>query len=392
MGSLDRSMQATHSSIYTGAVIPAPHPAPYTNSIDWYEFLERPRLPSPTQKSLEYLHDASILVTGAGGSIGSALSLQLARLRPRSLALLDASEQALYRLQSAFADAPLPAQPQFILTNITDDAHLDEIVETYRPELIFHAAAYKHVPLLEEHPLEAIANNALGTLTLAECAKKHRVAGLVLVSTDKAVAPISILGASKRIAERIILAHEGVVLRLANVLGSEGSVSETFLRQIAAGGPLTITDPDAERYFLTCEEAVDLLLASASAKAGSMLVPNLDRQYKISSLAEFLIQTRPSKARPSIAFTGLRPGDKTREALWSTEEGPMPTARHGHFEMERQASGNPLLRRELMQLKDAVQERDLPRALEIVLQLVPSYTPSATVRTLQRRALGALQS
>jgi FlaA1/EpsC-like NDP-sugar epimerase len=385
-------MQATHSSIYTGAVIAIPHTVSSSVAIDWYAFLERQRLPYPTAESLKQFRDASVLVTGAGGSIGSALSLQLARLRPRHLALLDASEQALYRLQSALADARLTAQSHFILANITYAAHLDEIVETHRPELIFHAAAYKHVPLLEEHPLEAIANNALGTLTLAECATKCNVARVVLVSTDKAVTPISILGASKRIAERITLAHQGVVLRLANVLGSEGSVSETFLRQIATGGPLTITDPDAERYFLTCEEAVDLLLASASAKARSMLVPNLDRQYKISSLAEFLIRTRPSDARPSIVFTGLRPGDKTREALWSTEEGPRPTAKHGHFEMERQASGDPLLRRELMQLRDAVGERDLPRALEIVLQLVPSYTPSTTVRTLQGRALGALQS
>jgi FlaA1/EpsC-like NDP-sugar epimerase len=214
----------------------------------------------------------------------------------------------------------------------------------------------------------------------------------VLVSTDKAVTPISILGASKRIAERITLAHEGVVLRLANVLGSEGSVSETFLRQIAAGGPVTITDPDAERYFLTCEEAVDLLLVSANAKAGSMLVPNLDRQYRISSLAEFLIRTVPSEARPPIAVIGLRPGDKTREALLSADEGPMATVRHGYFEMEPQASGDPRLRRELIPLKDAVRERDLPRALEIVFQLVPSYAPSATVRILRRKALGALQS
>lgn len=385
-------MQATHSSIYTGAVIAIPYTVSSAVAIDWYAFLERPRLPSPTAESLKQLCDASVLVTGAGGSIGSALSLQLATLRSRQLVLLDASEQAIYRLQSMLADAALPAKPHVVLANIADAAHLSEVFETYRPDLIFHAAAYKHVPLLEEHPLEAIANNALGTLTLAECATKDNVARVVLVSTDKAVTPISILGASKRIAERVILAHEGVVLRLANVLGSEGSVSETFLRQIAAGGPLTITDPDAERYFLTCEEAVDLLLASASAKARSMLVPNLDRQYKISSLAEFLIRTRPSKARPSIVFTGLRPGDKTREALWSTEEGPMPTAKHGRFEMERQASGDPLLRRELMQLRDAVGERDLPRILEIVLQLVPSYTPSTTVRTLQRRALGALQS
>jgi FlaA1/EpsC-like NDP-sugar epimerase len=305
--------------------------------------------------------------------------------------LLDSSEQALYRLQSEVADAELPAQPHFILANITDAAHLDEIFEIHHPELVFHAAAYKHVPLLEAHPLEAIANNALGTLALAECASKFNFARLVLVSTDKAVAPISILGASKRIAEQITLAHEGIVLRLGNVLGSEGSVSETFLRQIATGGPVTITDPDAERYFLTCEEAVDLLLASACAKARSVLVPDLDRQYKISSLAEFLLSMHLSEERPQITFTGLRPGDKSCEALWSSDEQPLFGGPPGCFEVKTPVSDSSLLNRELIHLKDAVRERDLPRALEIVLQLVPSYTPSATVRALQTAALGAFQ-
>jgi FlaA1/EpsC-like NDP-sugar epimerase len=373
-------------------VIPVPHAAWNSATIDWYSFLDRPRLPSPVAKSLDRLRDASILVTGAGGSIGSALSLQLAQLQPRQLTLLDASEQALYRLQSVLADAALLVKPCVVLANITDSAHLDEIFEIYRPQLIFHAAAYKHVPLLEEHPIEAIANNALGTFALAECAKNFNNPRIVLLSTDKAVAPISILGAAKRLAELIALTNGGVVLRLGNVLGSEGSVSETFLRQIAAGGPVTLTDRNAERYFLTCEEAVDLLLASTTAQAGSLLVPNLARQHKIASLAEFLLSTCAAHARSAVVITGLRPGDKTSEALWSQDELPLSSVGRGSLEIEQQASDPLLLRREWIALKDAVRERDLPRAMETILKLVPDYSPSATVQALmQRQAHGAPQ-
>ena len=331
-----------------------------------------------------------MLVTGAGGSIGSALSLQLAKLQPRQLTLLDTSEQALYRLQSAFAGAALPIEPNVVLANITGSAHLEEIFENHRPQLIFHAAAYKHVPLLEEHPLEAIANNALGTLNLVECAKKHTIARIVLLSTDKAVAPTSILGASKRIAEQITLAHGGVVLRLGNILGSEGSVSETFLRQIAAGGPVTLTDHSAERYFLTCEEAVDLLLASTAAHPGSLLVPDLNRQYSIVSLAEFLLSNCPPHSRPTIVFTGLRPGDKICEALWSSDEQPLFPPERGYLKIEQQTPDTLLLQRELSRLANAVEERNLLDTLDVVLRLVPGYTPSATVLALlHRSALGA---
>jgi FlaA1/EpsC-like NDP-sugar epimerase len=383
-------MPAPGSGIYTEAVIPAPHAPWKVIPIDWYRFLKRPQLPSPAMQSLPQLHGSSILVTGAGGSIGSALSLQLSKLQPRQLTLLDASEQALYRLQAVLAGAALRIKPSIVLANIAGSAHLEEIFENHRPHLIFHAAAYKHLPLLEEHPLEAIANNALGTLNLVQCAKKHNIARIVLLSTDKAVAPTSILGASKRIAEQITLAHGGVVLRLGNILGSEGSVSETFLRQIAAGGPVTLTDRGAERYFLTCEEAVDLLLASTAVHPGNLLVPNLNRQYSIVSLAEFLLSTYAPHSRPTIVFTGLRPGDKIREALWSSDERPLFPPERGYLKIEQRTSDPLLLHRELSRLADAVQERNLLDTVETVLRLVPSYTPSATVLALmQQSALGA---
>ena len=191
-------------------MLPPSDAASKSAPIDWYSFLARHRLPSPSTENLERLRDTSILVTGAGGSIGSALSNELAKLQPRRLVMLDASEQALYRLQSSLADAHLPANSTIILANILDKAHLGEILETHRPQLIFHAAAYKHVPLLEENPLAAIANNALGTFNLIECARRFNVTRVVLLSTDKAVAPISILGATKRIAEQITVANSGI--------------------------------------------------------------------------------------------------------------------------------------------------------------------------------------
>ena len=360
-----------------------PHPHASAAKIDWYSFLARPRLPSPNVESLQQLQGASILVTGAGGSIGSALSLQLAQLRPKHLVLLDASEQSLHRLQSLLADTALPTQPHIALANVNDRAHLDEIFEIHRPQLVFHAAAYKHVPLLEEHPLEAISNNALGTSTLIECAKKSGTVRIVLLSTDKAVEPINILGATKRIAEFITLGAGGIVLRLGNVLGTEGSVSETFLRQISAGDPITITASDAERYFLTCEEAVDLLLASAIlAPSACLLIPNLDRQHSIASLADFLAHACSSEKTPPITYTGLRPGDKLREALCSNDEQPFLVNERGYSEITQQIRDYSLLRHDLNQLEDAVRERDLASALELVLRLVPSYQPGSTVTAL----------
>jgi FlaA1/EpsC-like NDP-sugar epimerase len=278
-----------------------------------------------------------------------------------------------------------------VLGNVTDQRHLDEIFETHRPRFIFHAAAYKHVPLLEEHPLKAITNNALGTFTLAQCSKRFPHTRMVLLSTDKAVAPINILGATKRIAELITLASTGVALRLGNVLGSEGSVSETFLRQIAAGGPVTITDPHVERYFMTREEAVDLLLISAvAASDGSLLVPHLHQQNHVASLADFLISMYSPEARPPVTFTGLRRGDKSREALWSIAEQPFLTNRGSHLEIAGQSGQAPdseSLLSALKQLEQATLERDPTSAMEIILKLVPDYKPGESITMLAQRAL-----
>jgi O-antigen biosynthesis protein WbqV len=340
------------------------------------------------------LRQASIIVTGAGGSIGSALSLRLAAIDPRNLVLLDNSEQALFSLQSAPGSSIPLSKASFVLGNVADAAHLDEIFAMHLPTVIFHTAAYKHVPLLEEQPLAAIANNALATRNLAQCAQRQPSARLVLLSTDKAVAPASVLGASKRIAEFIALAGDGLVVRLGNVLGTAGSVSEVFLQQIRAGGPVTVTDCDAERYFLTCEEAVDLLLESAvKAPLGSVSAPHLDRPHSILSLANFLIDANTIQDKPSIAFTTSRAGDKLREILWSVEEEPAVNRSNGRvWILEQQTFDRTLLAKRLNRLQLALDHRDLTHALEIVCEIVPDYAPSPTVIALAKNPRGVLQT
>jgi FlaA1/EpsC-like NDP-sugar epimerase len=336
---------------------------------------------------LEQLRDSSILVTGAGGSIGSALSLRLAKLRPRKLVLLEASEQALYRLNAELESTGTKHSAQLALGNVADRAHLDEICAVHSSEIFFHAAAYKHAPLLEEHPLAAIANNALATMTLLECAEAHGVLRAVLLSTDKAVAPANILGATKRIAELITLAHQGVVVRLANVLGTEGSVVETFRKQIEMGGPVTVSELRAERYFLTCDEAIDLLLASAcAAQPGNLLAPQLNRAHTIVELAEFLLSALAPGSGISIRYSGLRPGDKLLEALWSAGEIPVASEVGGCVALTGIPSNDAHLIQSVRSLSSAIQQRDLPLAMQIVQQLVPDFNPGSGLMALVEQA------
>ncbi len=353
--------------------------------IDWYAFLGRPKLPAASTESLELLRNSSILVTGAGGSIGTALSLRLAGLRPRNLVLIDASEQALYRLHSSFQSiAPAPAIST-ILANVADSTHMDEIFAAHNPDFVFHAAAYKHLPLGEENPLAAIANNALATHTLVECATRSGTSRIVLLSTDKAVEPTSILGATKRIAEQITLANGGVVVRLANVLGTEGSVVEVFLQQITTASPLTITNGDAERYFLTRDESIDLLLNASTRAPGSLLVPELHNAHSIVSLAKFLLATCMPRTTLPLTFVPSRTGEKTREALCSNQEFSLAIADDGVLCIPPQPIDVTRLHRLLIDLKHATQERDLARAIELVCEFVPAYTPSPTVQRLANK-------
>jgi FlaA1/EpsC-like NDP-sugar epimerase len=315
-----------------------------------------------------------ILITGAGGSIGSALALRLASAGARII-LLEASENSLYDLQQNLA--AVSSTLDFYLGSVSDRSLLDEILSLHRPRLVFHAAAHKHVPLMEDQPLAAIANNVLATEALVASVPNARV---VLVSTDKAVTPTSMMGATKRLAEQIVLASGGTVLRLGNVLASRGSVTELFARQIAAGRPLTVTDPAARRYFLTITEAVELLLAAASEpQAPALLAPLLPQPHYIADLARFMAGMLAPDRSVAIEFTSLRPGDKECEQPWSQAEIPHPSATTSLVRLHSQLPERSQFQSLLATLHRALQSRDLSNALAAMRALVPDYNPGATI-------------
>jgi FlaA1/EpsC-like NDP-sugar epimerase len=387
-------------------------------NVDWYSFLKRPRLPSPTQGTLDALAQEPILITGAGGSIGSALALRLGGFSTRNLVLLEASESNLYALKRDWADAfpggpsPYAHTMSPVLGSTADRALLDEIFAAHAPRIVFHAAAFKHVPLMEEQPLAAIANNVFATETLTDAAAAHS-ARVVLLSTDKAVEPVSIMGATKRVAEQIVLARGGTVLRLGNVLASRDSVAEVFAGQIAHGGPITITDPAARRYFLTLDEAVDLLLMAAALTLGApvilseaqrsrrtcfssslrngwestLLVPVLPEAHFIADLARFMARELHPEGEIAIDFTARRPGDKEAEQLWSAADRTSATSLDGLVLVETALPPQAELASRLASLRTALDARNLCDALAQVRALVPDYTPSQTLLALARQSM-----
>jgi FlaA1/EpsC-like NDP-sugar epimerase len=335
----------------------------------------------------------TVLVTGAGGCIGSAIAKTLARFDPRLLILLDRSEYNLYSVQSEFASIPNCAANSLILGDICDGKLLADLFEIHRPDIIFHSAAFKHVPLLETNPFEAVRNNIFGTLSLAKAAVDHNVQEMITISTDKAVNPQSILGVSKRIAELVSLRYSSVrnqisVIRLGNVLGSPGSVVPLFLRQISRGGPVTVTHPEVSRYFLTLNDAVELIMTAASLEGhGTIFVPKLADPVRIIDLARHLIREaglEPNKDI-SIVLTGLRHGDKLTEEFASAGESLSVSSDPRIWRINR-------LRIEdnfevlISALAESLSSRDLPTLLEILRRLVPEYQPSELVRGAMDRS------
>jgi len=276
----------------------------------------------------------------------------------------------------------LPGAMTTVLGSVNDRTLLDEVFTAHKPRLVFHAAAFKHVPLLEQHPLAAIANNVFGTLSLGRSAEGHD-ARVVLLSTDKAVEPSSVMGATKRISEQIVLSAGGVVLRLGNVLGTRGSVTETFALQIATGKPLTVTDPAARRYFLTIDEAVNMLLiAAAEVDEPVLLAPELPRPQFITDLAHFMAAELAPERSIDIDFIGTRPGDKDAERFWSKAESPRPANELGLLTIQTPVLTDAELETRLAALRSAVDARDLAGALVELCGLVPDYVPSSAVQSL----------
>lgn len=284
---------------------------------------------------IEYVRGKVVLVTGGGGSIGSELCRQIAQHMPRQLLIFDIYENNAYEIQQELRQKYPDLDMITLIGSVRNEARIESIFRQYRPQIVYHAAAHKHVPLMEDSPNEAIKNNVFGTLNVAKAADKYGTKRFVLISTDKAVNPTNIMGASKRICEMVIQdinkksKTEYVAVRFGNVLGSNGSVIPLFKKQIEQGGPVTVTHPDIIRYFMTIPEAVSLVLqAGAYAKGGEIFVLDMGEPMKILDLAKNLIQLSGYKVGEDIQieFTGLRPGEKMYEELLMREEGLRETA------------------------------------------------------------------
>ena len=362
--------------------------------IDITDLLRRSPV-SPDLTSAEYLADRLVLVTGAGGSIGSELCRQVARARPRGLLLLGHGENSIFdaevELRRAFPALPLRS----VICDIRDEDRLNAVFRDHKPAVVFHAAAHKHVPLMEDNPGEAIANNVLGTLALARAALAHGTERFVLISTDKAVAPTSIMGASKRLAEAVVgdaarrSGRAFVSVRFGNVLGSRGSVVPHFKRQIESGGPVTITHPEMRRFFMTIPEAVHLVLqAGGMGRGGELFVLNMGEPVRIVDLAQDVIRLSGfSLEEIPIVYTGPRPGEKLTETLWESDADVRQTAHPDVLQVQER--DRPIdvdrLRVEMMR---ATGERDRREIEATLARWVETFAPPPDAG--ERRARGTV--
>ena len=337
-----------------------------------------------TEEVLEHVGGKVVLVTGGGGSIGSELCRQLAAHHPKQLIILDIYENNAYDIQQELSRKYPDLDLVVLIASVRNKERIDNIFETYRPNIVYHAAAHKHVPLMEDSPHEAIKNNVFGTYKVAQAADRYGVDKFVLISTDKAVNPTNIMGASKRLCEMLIQSMNRnsrtnyVAVRFGNVLGSNGSVIPLFKKQIAEGGPVTVTHPDIIRYFMTIPEAVSLVLqAGAYARGGEIFVLDMGEPVKILDLATNLIKLSGYRVGEDIqiVFTGLRPGEKMYEELLMNEEGLKETANKMIFIGKPIEFDEELFRSQLVELeREAVDENsDIRAAVE---KIVTTYHPA----------------
>ncbi|MCS7237110.1 MAG: polysaccharide biosynthesis protein [Thermoguttaceae bacterium] len=331
----------------------------------------------------EWIDGRVLLVTGSAGSIGSEICRQLLRFRPAVLVAIDRAETGQFFLEQELAPAARHVELHVLLADVLDRGRMSSLFERYRPDIVFHAAAYKHVPLMELHPGEAVKNIVLATKRVADLADRYRTGSFVLISTDKAVNPTSVMGACKRVAELYIQCLKErsdcrwITVRFGNVLDSAGSVVQVFRQQIAAGGPVTVTDPRMTRFFMTIPEAAQLVIeAGAIGRSGEILLLEMGEPIRIVDLAEEMI--RLSGLRPGedieIQFTGLRPGEKLYEELYAADEQLLPT-RHPKVLIAGRAGQIPenfeWNLHKLLQLVDAEPEE----IIQALRETVPEYNP-----------------
>lgn len=359
------------------------------------DLLGRDTINIDVESVCNHVNNQVVMITGGGGSIGSELCRQIAAHNPKLLIIFDIYENTTYDIQQELIKKYPSLKLETLIGSVRNTNRIESVIERYRPNIIYHAAAHKHVPLMEDSPNEAIKNNVFGTYKTARAADKYGVKRFVLISTDKAVNPTNIMGASKRICEMIIQtfsrysATEYVAVRFGNVLGSNGSVIPLFKKQIAEGGPVTVTHPDIIRYFMTIPEAVSLVLeAGANAKGGEIFVLDMGEPVKIADLAKNLIRLSGYKLGEDIEikYTGLRPGEKLYEELLTKEEGLKKTANALIF------VGKPLEFDEvhfLSKLKELEEKANSEsyEIKELVADIVPTYhiRPEDKVRDRKRK-------
>ena len=349
------------------------------------DLLERDEVRLDMDVVEHYIRDKVVLVTGAGGSIGSEICRQIMRVGPKQLLLLGHGENSIYlinqELKNIYKDGPIIP----IIADIRDKQQLDQIFTQYNPQVVFHAAAHKHVPLMEIQPMAAVLNNIYGTRNVADVAGRHGVERFVMISTDKAVNPTSVMGATKRVAEKVIISMNDtydtkyITVRFGNVLGSRGSVIPLFKKQIEAGGPVTVTDPEMTRYFMTIPEASQLVLqAGAMGKGGEVFLLDMGEPVKIIDLARNMI--RLSGLEPDkdihIKITGLRPGEKKYEELLTSEEGTNRTNHTKIFEAALDTVDRDWLIDKIATFDSCKTDMDV---IGVLQDIIPTYTPNHNI-------------
>lgn len=345
-----------------------------------------------TPEMQRFLAGKRVMVTGAGGSIGSEICRQIARFNPARLILVERAEGLLFEVDRELRQRWLGLDVSPVIADIGDQRRIDRVFADHKPQVVFHCAAHKHVPLMEHNPGEAVKNNVLGTKSVADAALKHRVAAFVMVSTDKAVNPTSVMGATKRCAELYIqhLAEQAenetrfVAVRFGNVLGSSGSVVPIFRRQIEQGGPVTVTHPEMRRYFMTIPEASQLVMqAGAIGKGGEIFVLDMGDPVKIVDLAREMIRRAGLREGKDIEvqFSGMRPGEKLFEELALPSEEVAPTS-HAKIRVWMLPKMGPAAIRAMVSELTGVVEAPRQAVIETLMRWVPEFTPDETTQAV----------
>ena len=354
--------------------------------VSYEDLLGRPPVQLDTEGIEQYIKDKTVMITGGGGSIGSEICRQIAKFKPKEVVLFDNYENGVYELEQELRYSGVHIDLKCVIASITDRGRLEQAFIQYKPQVIFHAAAHKHVPLMESNPAESVLNNVFGTLNLAEFADKYNVKRFVMISTDKAVNPTNIMGATKRLCEMIIQSMDKrsktqfVAVRFGNVLGSNGSVIPLFKRQMAHGGPLTVTHPEINRFFMTIPEAAQLVLqASAFAEGGEIFVLDMEEPVKIYDLACDLIRLSGLEPQEDIKieFVGLRPGEKLYEEVLMEEEGLNKTVHEKIFVGRPTFDDFDSLRLRLEELRHIAEEETKEVLISKMEELVPTYKRAA---------------